>query len=218
MNRRNTVILVVVFLVLAGYAYWTQFREQSTGNLAGSTPLPTPVVIFDFNSDSVNGFAVTDVATKENVVVSKQGTDWTMEQPKQGPAESVKVASAIAPLAHLDASRVLTGTTDLSAFGLITGTIEARLTLTNTQQITFKVGDATPDNAGYYFLKGGEQQVYIVATYIVDGLKEFLTSPPYTPTPTFTPLPTLTPTMTPTITPTPGPGTPTVAPAPSPTP
>jgi Domain of unknown function (DUF4340) len=218
MKLRNTIILAVLLLVLLGYAYYVQARGGGSAT-AQATPSATPVAMFDFVTDNANKFQVTDVQTNQSVVVTRQGDTWHMQQPKDSATDPLRIASALSDVAHLNATRVLTNATDLSAFGLITGTIEARVTMSDTTQYVLKIGDDTVDHTASYALKNDDKsKVYLIDPSTATTLRDFVANPPYPPTATPTPLPTLTPTATPTSTPTPGPGTPSVTPAPSPTP
>jgi hypothetical protein len=221
MNRRNTLILVVIFIALAGYAYFTQARNAGTSQ-ALPTPSATPVPVFNFLTDSVSQFQASDLQKNQVVVVTRQGESWHMTAPKDSATDAVRIADAVDSIAHLEATRVLTNVTDLAGYGLITATIEARVTLSDTTQYVLQIGDTTPDQSAYYALKGGDKQVYLITTAIVAALKDFVDRPPYPATPTLTPLPTLTPSSTPTLTPTgtitPPTATPTAAASPTVTP
>lgn len=201
MNRNTTIILLVIFIALAGYVYFVQPRTAGTATPSG-TPSATPAPVFDFLTDNVTKFQVTDLQKKETVDVTRQGADnWHMDQPKDSATDPLRVADALGSIAHLEATRVLTKTTDLSAYGLVTMTIEARVTMSDTTQYVLQIGDPTLDKSDYYALKGGDKTVYLIASSTVDTLRNYLDQPPYPPTPTLTPLPTLTPSATPAVTP-----------------
>lgn len=183
--------------MLAGYVLFVQPRTVGTG-IASETPSATPAPVLDFLTDNVTKFQVTDLHKNATVVVTRQGADnWHMEQPKDSATDPLRVADALGSIAHLEATRVLTNTTDLSAFGLITPTIETRVTMSDTTQYVLQIGDPTLDKSDYYALKGGDKQVYLIASSTVDTLNNYLEQPPYPPTPTLTPLPTLIPSATP---------------------
>lgn len=203
MNRRNTIILVIVFVALAGYAYYIQSRGPVSSQ-ASATPSATPATVFEFLTDNAVKFQVSDLHQNQTVVVSRQGEGWHMEQPKDSATDSSRVGVALDTIAHMDAVRVLTSTVELSAYGLVTPTIEVRVTMSDTTQSVLQIGDATADKANYYALKGGDKQVYLISSSSVDTFRNYLDLPPYPPTPTLTPLPTLTPSSTPTVTATAG--------------
>jgi hypothetical protein len=201
MNRRSTIILVVIFIALAGYAYYIQSRNPAASQ-ASATPSPTHATVFNFLTDNVVNFQVSDLHQKQTVAVTRRGQDWHMEQPKDSATDPVRIGDALATIANLDAARVLTDTTDLSAYGLVTPTIHVRVTMSDTTQSLLQIGDTTLDKSDYYALKGGDKQVYLISSSTVDTLRNYLDLPPYPPTPTLTPLPSLTPSTTPTVTPT----------------
>ncbi len=203
MKLRNTIILLVILAALGGYA-WYISNNNVPPVTGGSTPVPTPVVIFDFVTDNVNRFQVTDTKTNQTVSVARQGSDWHMSQPKDSPTDSIAVAGTLSQLAHLEATRVLTNTTDLGQYGLTSPAIQAQMTLSDTTQYVLKIGDATPDKADYYALKGSDNQVYLIPASVQQALTQYLSNPPFPPTVTPTPLPTLPATATPP----PGTGTP----------
>ncbi len=211
MRLRNTAILLVILVVLLGYTYYIQTRTPGGPAAANVTPAPTPITMYDFLTNNVTRFEVTDLVKNQTVAVTRQGDAWHMEQPKDSPTDALKIESAVGNLAHLDASRILTQTTDLAAYGLITGTLEARVTLNDNTQHVLKFGNDAPSTTQTYVLKDNDKSnVYLVENSITQVLRDFVSEPPYPPTPTLTPLPTLTPSVTPT------PGTPTPEATPSP--
>ncbi len=218
MRLRNTIILLVVLVLLMGYVVYT----QNTGTAqpkAQSTPEPTPVPVFNFVTDNVNKFQVTDLSKNQTVLVTRESSGWHMQQPKDSATDADKIDRTLVDMANLEATRVLTNVTDLSAYGLITGTMQASVTLSDTTQYALKLGDETVDKSSVYVLKGDDKShVYVLDTTILTTLHDFVDLPPYPPTATPTPLPSPTPSVTPATTPTPGPGTPSATPAPSATP
>ncbi len=218
MRLRNTIILVVVLVILLGYVVYT----QNTGTAqpkAQTTPEPTPVAMFDVVTDNVGKFQVTDLQKNQTVLVTREGNGWHMQQPKDSATDPDKINRTLVDMANLEATRVLTDVTDLSAYGLITGTLQATTTLSDTTQYALKLGDETIDQTAVYALKGDDKsKVYVLDTTILTALHDFVDLPPYPPTATPTPLPSPTPSITPTATPTPGPGTPSATPEPLATP
>ncbi|MGB8646132.1 MAG: DUF4340 domain-containing protein [Anaerolineae bacterium] len=212
MKFRNTIILLVLLIAVGGYAWYISQNQVTPFTGARNTPVPTPVNVFDVSTDSVTKFQVTDTKKNLTVSVTRQGQDWHMDQPKDSATDTIKILGAIGDLAHLDATRVLTNTTDLSQYGLDNPAIIATMTLSNTSQSVLKIGNATPDQGDYYALKGNDNQVYLVSAATHQGLADFLSDPPFPPTVTPTPLPTLPDTPTPA----PGTGTPTASGTPAP--
>ncbi len=191
MNRRTTLILVGVFVVLGLYALWL---ENSTKNQPAK-PTPTPTVqaiLWSFTADQVAGLQVTDNTSGQSVVVKKDAQgQWNVEKPEAGLANSTTVASIMSNLVSLSVMANITSTTDLAQFGLAKPAFTVQTDLTNGTSLTATIGDKIPTGNGYYLLRAGEATPLAVADYGLQPLLDWLKNPPYF-VPTPTPAPTLT--------------------------
>ncbi len=208
MKPRTTLIIVVLFALLAGYVYFFELNktpEQLSAQLGTPTARPTMYALQLTPSD-VKSLEISDLHTPRQVVVTRAGDNWQVNQPADKAADSSQVESAVWDLTSLQATRVLTNVTDLAPFGLVTPTIEVRLVMSDTKQYAFLVGNKAPTTSSYFInYTGDNTRVFLVDMNGIDTVKAWLDTPPYqpTPTPTFTPSPTPSVTDTPTITPTP---------------
>jgi hypothetical protein len=198
MNTRNTVILLVVLVALAGYVY---FGELGGGKkTAEATPTPSPRTMWDFPAEKINRIEVQDLATKDRARLTKnESGDWQIEQPIQYPADQNRLRSLTGRLAKIVASRAITNTpADLAPFGLLTGTLDVQIGLTENQTHTLLVGDKNPQGFSYYVKADDDPTMYLVSSGLIDDLRRLITEPPRkpTPTPTFTATPVVTPTAT----------------------
>jgi len=208
---RNTLILLAVFILLAAFAYFFQYRNPMPLIRPDTTPTATPAYVFDFQASQITGLEIRDLRGGKFLKLTRVGDNWRMEAPQNDAADATRVNSVVEQTARITASRVLTETSDLGAFGLITPTLEARV-FANNQPYAFSVGDKTMDSSAYYVAyAGAKERVFLVPTYVVEGLTDLLDNLPFQPTAT----PTETP--TPNVTDTPAAGTPTSVPA-TPTP
>jgi hypothetical protein len=124
--------------------------------------------------------------------------------------------------AVLKAGRVFTDVTDLTQYGVLTGTLEARMIMRDSTPYAITVLNKTTAGDGYYAIYTGSKQapLFIIASRLVDEWLGWFDNPPYpaTPTPTFAPPPTVsaTQTVSPTVA---APGiVPTLLPSPAPSP
>jgi hypothetical protein len=210
---RNTLILLAVFVLLAAFAYFFQYKSSTPLIPPATTPTATPAYVFDFQASQITGLEIRDLRGGKFLKLTRIGDNWRMEAPQNDAADATRVNSVIEQTAQITASRVLTATSDLGAFGLITPTLEARV-FANNQPYAFNVGDKTMDSSAYYVAyAGATDRVFLVPMYIVESLTDLLDNLPFQPTAT----PTDTPTPNVTDTPAPGAETPTPAPA-TPTP
>lgn len=217
MKPRNTLIVVGLFALLLGYVYFVELNK--TPEQLGA---PTPAArqyIFQLAARDAQSLEVRDLRDGREVKTVRFENGWRIVKPIEKAADNFKVDSALDQVVTLQANRVLTNVTDLAPFGFITATLEVRVVMSDTTPYAITIGDKTPDGSNYYAVyTGSKQPVFIVSTFSLDGLKAWLETPPYepTPTPTFTPTPPVTPTIAPTetltMTMTPSAETPTVAP------
>lgn len=206
MKPRNTLIVVALFALLAGYMYFFEINKtpaQLSAQLGTPSATP-PLYALQFDSTQVDSIQVSDLQAPRQVIVKRNGAAWQVLQPTQKTADGFPVETAISGFASLQASRILTSVTDLAPYGFVTPTLEIRMVMSDTKQYALTVGGKTPNGQNYYVTyTGDKKQVFLVSTNSIDEIKNWLDNPPYqpTPTPTFTPSPTPSITDTPIATP-----------------
>ncbi len=198
MKLRNTLILVVIFALLAGYVYFFEMKRAEEGE--GEEPKTTQV--FDLVAEDIVELTVKgpEGTTRLSRV---EGQAWQIEEPIQEEADDVRINSLVNRLAKLTAGRTLTETSDLAAYGLAEPQLTAELKTKDNQVETLLAGDKNPQGSSYYVQKKGDDNIYLVYVSTIDDLKRLITEPPKkpTPTPTFTPTVSVTVTVTATSTP-----------------
>jgi hypothetical protein len=200
MNRRYTLILLVVLGALVAYTYFTEFRKDEEEE--APSPLSDQPIVFDLAEEEIVSLKVT---TDEGQVteLKHEGEAWVMVTPASEEVDETRVSSLVRRLADLKASRVITQTADIAQYGLITGTLTADITLSDGTTHELLVGETNPAGAAYYALADGNQDsVYLLFSGIVDDLKRLVSEPPYPPTPTPTVEPSPTIEVLPSVTPT----------------
>jgi hypothetical protein len=187
MNRRNTLILLVILAALATYTYFGEI-QKGTGQ-GTATPGSEPAV-FNLSDQDVLGLKVTAADGKSVELKREAGKPWTMVVPASQAVDDTRVNSLVGELAQLKASRALTQTGSLAEYGLVTGTVTANITLTGSVTHTLLVGETNPSGSSYYALADGKQSpIYLIYSSNIDELQRLVTEPPYPPTPTPTTLP-----------------------------
>ncbi len=199
MRLRNTLILLVILAALGAYTYFGEI-QKGTGQ-ATETPGSQPVVFTNLSGQDVLGLKVTTADGKSVELKREAGKPWTMVAPASQAVDETRVNSLVDQLGQLTASRVLTQTTNLAEYGLITGTLTANITMTGGVTHTLLLGETNPSGSSYYALADGKQSpVYLIYTSSADDLQRLVTQPPYPPTPAPTTLPSPTVEILPPIT------------------
>lgn len=205
MNPRITLAVVALFLLALGYVYFVE-APKTPDQLSGQTPRPAPQV-FQLASGQVQTLELRNLQTGQQFRMSRSGdTGWQIEKPESRAADKFRVEPIITGFAQLQATRVFTDVTDLTKYGVLTGTVEARVIMRDSTPWAITVGNKTPDGSGYYAIfTGAKTPLFIIGTSLVDEWLKWFDTPPFepTPTPTFTATPPVTATPIPSATPTP---------------
>lgn len=210
LQQRTTIIVVVVFAVLAVLVYLVEVRGGP------STPADEEgvVPVFSFEADEATLLKVTDLTTDESVTVGKSAGDtWRMIEPFEAEGDDTRVEGVLGRLSALSSTRVIEGEdVNLEAFGLAEPALRVELGLEDGGSQVLFVGSENPVGYSRYAQREGEERVYLVGSSTIGDLEQLIADPPEkpTPTPTETPLPTVitgtqatpvsgTPTISPTV-------------------
>jgi hypothetical protein len=184
MIRRNTWILLALFVVLLGAVWFIQ--RSKTINGVTSTPISVENFLFKNISESITSLRVQD--TKSNVVVLDRDPSgsWILKEPAGKPTDAGLAEQTMSQLASLSAVTEITQTQDLNAYGVATPVYTITVTLSGGLQRTALVGNETPTSSGYYVLVD-KSSLVIVSKYGMDAFLNVLSNPPILVTPTVTP-------------------------------
>jgi len=187
MRFRNTLLLLVIFLLLGGYTYFFEIRGK--GALEEAKVEEADTIIWEMEASEIVQLDISgpDGQTR---LVRKDGQSWSLIDPTTGaemPADNDRLDRIVNSLVHLQARRVLTGTLDLAEYGLDEPKWRLDLKLQDGTKQTLQWGDPTPRKSDYYVKRNEENRVYIVAAYIIEDMEHLVREPAYAPTPTPTP-------------------------------
>lgn len=216
---RTTLIMLGVLLVLGALAIFLNNRSNSS-DLANGTPTPVSQYVWQ-DDNQVTGIDVMSGTNKVSLKKDVVTTVWQITEPVKTDADTFAVGNEADSLKSLQATSVLTDSSDLKQYGLDKPAMSATMIFSDTKSTkrTILVGTTTFDGAGYYVKTPDTAKVYVVANTTIEPLRSWLTTPPVNPpTPTVVPItivPTSAVTSTATITATVGPSPPPVAHSPT---
>jgi Domain of unknown function (DUF4340) len=197
MIRRNTLILLILFVILLGVAIYLQKRPISSSTpIATSTPAPS---LLNTTSTAITAIKMED---KEGQVAATigQNAQWAVQQPANGQITAGNMQEILSQVTSISVLATLETPPPAEATGLNQPDYTLTFSLTTGQDLTLKIGKLTPTSSGYYVqVNQGNPQV--VDKYGLDRVIELLKTARATPTPppTVTPIqaaPSQTPTPT----------------------
>jgi hypothetical protein len=211
MNRNTTLILLGVFAVLLIYVLATQ---NAPPGAATATPTSAPTsattgpLWSGVTGDQVLSVRVTDRVASRSVAFSRASAEasWSVTEPEAQPADQLAAANNVATLVSLQFRNLITNTTDLSAFGVLSPTHMLEIGLVDGRTLKLVVGDKTVTGTDYYVQREGETSVLVVNSFSLDPVLGWVNNPPYlpptsTPEPVETPAPSISPPATGTVPP-----------------
>lgn len=193
MLRRSTLILLIVFILLAVFAYLFQrYQTQKAEGAATATPTSAPVKVYTLGGTQVDEIKISEAAGKEIDLYRDSATSkWAIADVPVDQADSAQIEAVSTQLLDLQVQETLTQTVPLEAIGLVTPAYTITFTTTDGAQIVTNIGSLTPTGNGYY-IRLDSNPVIIVDKVALDDILHLLSNPPLLPTPT----PKVTPSVT----------------------
>ena len=151
MRFRSTIILAVLFSVLAGYLYFVE-RHREVNDDKG---LP----LLDFKTDSIDYIELRHPGRE--VVVQKKGGRWRMIKPVDARADERSVANLIETLADARSTRELEGIENLASYGLDIPSATIILRAQGVPLAPVKIGKNNPLGTQAYVQRADEPAVLL---------------------------------------------------------
>jgi Domain of unknown function (DUF4340) len=213
MDRRLTLVLLLVLAAVGGAAWWL----ERPGQAPAATATPSSAPLWTLESTDVVKVTLEDTHAHSVIELDRQadGT-WSIVRPSQQAADTGAVELAVGQIAKMSIITDLGTELRIENFGVDKPAFRITLTTADTAY-TLEVGSATVTGSGYYVRKQGDARVVVVGTYALDSILGWAQNLPLpataTPPPSATvePTATLSPTGTDTEQGTPGPATATAA-------
>jgi len=174
--KRSTVIVLVIFLALAGLVIYLNQREPTVEETDVPTAEPARFLFTD--SDGLpTSIDVQDIdGGRQTVIARNDAGVWVLEKPIEAGADQ---ASAQAAASQLTALRILSTVEVAPAdVGLAQPSYVLIVKSSANTQKTVRIGDLTPTESGYYAQSDGSGEIVILSKNGVDALFTLLDSPP----------------------------------------
>jgi hypothetical protein len=182
MIRKQTWILLGVFVVLLGAAFYLQ--KNPLPDSASLTPSPTsaPVVLAGWSSGDIVSMESKDSQGQSVLITQDAQGSWSL-----GPNSKQKVETGLAEeirsqVVEFRAVTTLPADFQLGAVGLQAPTRSLVLRDKQGKQVELRIGSATPTGDGYY-IQVDNQAPVVVNKSTIDGTLDLFNNALPTPTP-----------------------------------
>lgn len=154
MQTRNTVIMAVLLVILAGFVYWYEIR----GRVQREEAEQQAELLVHFDIEQVQRLEL--VTADGSVVASKSDGEWTILEPVAVAADGEAIDTLIDRLHRAKQDRQITeAAEDLSTFGL-DSPVRVTLGLEDAESVTLALGTDTPVGFNLYAMPGDTTAVY----------------------------------------------------------
>lgn len=181
-TRLSLGLIFGLLVVLVGLILRTNWVG---GDIASRTPTITPrPKLLDLNALNITQLQVVDTTTNDRFVAKRNAeSKWDIVQAKQGVetkygVDSVRIENAVSILASITANRSISQIEALADYGLDKPKYQVIITASG-KDISLLIGSENPDKSSYYVKTSITSDVYLISTFNLDSLIEFLTDPPY---------------------------------------
>jgi len=174
MVKKPTLILLGIFIIFAGFAWWMQKSPNSPAGGSTATPTAIPGPFSEWKFENIRLIKFEDPGGQSlGIRMGKDFSAWSLDEYPDIAADRSKVIQILSELTSIRPIAVINSAPDENAMGL--GKNAKKVTLVDvsgkTNEITF--GNKTPTGSGSY-IKSGESY-YIINTQVIDNVTTLLT-------------------------------------------
>jgi hypothetical protein len=172
MIRKSTFILLMIFIILVGFAFALQLGWFEK-DIVEPTPALQPSLLDGFPMENLAALLVSgkEVAALE---ISKQpdGT-WAITQPEGIHGDSGKIEQLLSSLYGLSPTSSVSANTPLEPLGISPDSLKITMINSSGEQLILKPGGLTPTGSGY-FIQVDNNPAVVISKYGYEGFASLL--------------------------------------------
>ena len=159
---RSTLVLLVLFALLGGYAYFIESERSPTSEADANEP------VFDLEADAVVELEIAaengDVTRLERTAGSRS---WEMRSPVEAAADDNRATAIASALETLEIERVVEAQpVDLEPFGLAEPVVDVGFRTDGDATLRhLRIGDTTPTGGDRYARSDDDPRVFLIASF-----------------------------------------------------
>ena len=185
MVRRTTWILLLVFVLLVGFAwFFPRYLANKAKNEPTATPVASAASLYNLAIADVNAISIS-ASTGEKVDLYKDpgSSNWAIAEIPVDQANSSQIESTIKQLLSLQVKDTLGVLPPLDTIGLSAPAYTLTMTTTDGTKIVTSIGAPNAIGDGYY-VQVGSDPVVIIDNVVMDDVINMIKQPPLKPTAT----------------------------------
>jgi len=184
MMRRNTQVILVIFLLLTAAAYYLQKNPIESGK-DEATPRPEAVQVTNFPKADIRLLTVENAEGEKVVISQDPESGWMLEEPETAVerVDAAAINNAAKSLARWKELASIDMISDFKLVGLKQPAFTITVELEGGDTVVITVGDMNVTSTGFY-VRVGERSPQLVASQDVLAVTNLIAMPPVLPEPT----------------------------------
>ena len=163
MKIRGLLIATFIFIVLAGFLYYSNRHKPSDETAKASAKAPS---ILKLDETSINKLEIKKPGSPAIVLARNNSGNWQITEPKAFGADRSTVNGALSSLSALNSQRVVEDkASDLQKFGLAQPAVEVEVGEKDNKTQKLLFGDSTPTGGAVYAMLAGDPRVFTIDSY-----------------------------------------------------
>ena len=180
MIRRGTWLVLVIFVILLGVAFYLQ---RSGGAEGGATPTAEAKFLFDVDENAdVAGLRIEADSGQSVALERSEDGEWRLTEPQQ-PADVGQVEVAVTQLLAIQTVTTIDPPPAPDATGMDAPAYIIKMTSSDGQESVARVGKKTPTGSGYYVQMDADGPVHVVQEFALEEVTGLVDNPPVSITP-----------------------------------
>jgi hypothetical protein len=163
MKIRGLIVAALVFFILGGILYWSEYQKPSGDSKESADTSPA---ILKLDASAIIKLDLKKRGA-EPIVLTKFGSGkWAITQPQPFGADQSLVSGMLSTLSSLSSQRVVDDkAADVTRYGLNPPLLQLEITEKDNKTRELLVGDDTPTGSAAYAMVAGDPRVFTMAAY-----------------------------------------------------
>jgi hypothetical protein len=173
MKIRSLIVAALVFFVLAGILYWSEYHQPGEDSAKASADAPPAILKLD--ASTITSLEIKKKDEKPIILTKAESGKWQITAPQSFSADQNVVSGILSTLSSLDSQRVVEDkAADPKPYGLDPPAVQLNVAEKGDKVQKLLIGDNTPTGGATYVMLAGDSRVFTAATYATSAVDKSL--------------------------------------------